>query len=304
VPLGLPLYYCKSVDGPDCLCSALEMLQRAAGLSSPALEAIAGLERLVVEADGGRLKLEWETLRTRNGDQVEDLLWWEAEQLLGFVGLYAFGPSLELAGMVAPVARRRGIATTLLDAALPLCRDRGCQEALLVVPRSSPAGKALALRRGAVLSHSEHALVLLTEPTEGVSDLRISLRSAVLADAVVMSRLWQAGFGEPGPGLAEMLASKQDRTLLVELSGSPVGTLRLSRQGEDASVYGFVVDPAWQGRGIGREVLRRVCRQLRAEGAQRVSLEVDVDNDRAIGLYTSIGFTQVTTEDYYGLRVL
>lgn len=230
-------------------------------------------------------------------------MWWEGEQLLGFLGLYVFGSSFEVAGMVAPAARRRGIATALLDAALILGGDRGFQRALLVVPRTSAAGKALALHRGAVLDHSEHALVLFTEPNGGISDPRISLRKAVPADAVVVSRLLEAGFGHPTSGLAEQLASVQERTLLVELNDSPVGTLRLTRHGANAGVYGFVVDPAWQGRGIGRDVLRRVCQQLRAEGAQRVGLEVAVDNDRALGLYTSIGFTQITTEDYYALPV-
>jgi len=42
---------------------------------------------------------------------------------------------------------------------------------------------------------------------------------------------------------------------------------------------------------------------LRAEGAQRIGLEVAVNNDRALGLYTSIGFTQATTEDYYALPI-
>lgn len=280
------------------------VLEQPPGLSSRALQAIADLERLVVDADGGRLKLEWGTLRARSGDQVEDLLWWEDEQLIGFLGLYAFGSSLELAGMVAPAARRRGIATTLLDAALPLCRYRGYQQALLVVPRTSTAGKALAGRRGAALDHSEHALVLLTEPNGGVSDPGISLRKAVPADAAVVSRLLAAGFGHPTPDLAQQLASGQDLTVLAELDDSPVGTLRLTRDDDDAGVYGFVIDPAWQGRGIGRDVLRRVCRQLRAEGAERIGLEVAVDNDRALGLYTSVGFTEVTTEDYYALPLL
>jgi ribosomal protein S18 acetylase RimI-like enzyme len=61
------------------------------------------------------------------------------------------------------------------------------------------------------------------------------------------------------------------------------------------------VDPAWQGRGIGRDVLRQVCRELRDEGVQRIGLEVAVENDHALGLYGSLGFTQITTEDYYEL---
>lgn len=67
-------------------------------------------------------------------------------------------------------------------------------------------------------------------------------------------------------------------------------------------MYDLAVDPAWQGRGIGRDVLRRVCLLLREEGAQRIGLEVAVDTDRALGLFTSIGFTEVATEDYYAFR--
>ena len=78
--------------------------------------------------------------------------------------------------MVDPAARRRGIGIALLDAALPLCRDRGYQQALLVTPRRSAAGRAFALKRGAFLEHSEHALVLRTAPADGPSDPQTSLR--------------------------------------------------------------------------------------------------------------------------------
>ena len=132
----------------------------------------------MTEADGGRLKLEWGMLRRRHGDRVEDLLWWEGDRLLGFLGFYGFGSSLELAGMVAPDARRRGIGTALLDAALPLCRGLGVRGALLIVPRPSEAGKRLALRRGAVLDHSEHALVLSDDPTSGPHEPAPILRPA------------------------------------------------------------------------------------------------------------------------------
>ena len=62
-----------------------------------------------------------------------------------------------------------------------------------------------------------------------------------------------------------------------------------------------MIDPAWQGRGIGLAALRRACEQLRAEGAHAIGLEVDVENDRALTLYTSVGFTPILTEDYFAL---
>lgn len=75
------------------------------------------------------------------------------------------------------------------------------------------------------------------------------------------------------------------------------------RAGGDAGIYGFVVDPPSQGRGFGREALRQACVQLRAESAQRIGLEVAVENDRALRVYSSVGFTPVSTEDYYRMAV-
>ena len=129
----------------------------------------------------------------------------------------------------------------------------------------------------------------------------LTLRPAGSADAAVVGELLQAAFGHPTPRLVEQLSGEQEQTMLAEVADVPVATIRQTRRGDGAGVYGFAVDPAWQGRGIGRDVLRRVCRGLHDEGARRIGLEVEVDNDRALGLYTSIGFRQTTTEEYYAL---
>ena len=271
-----------------------------AGLPPRVLDGIAALERRVIEVDGGRLKLEWGRLRGRSGDRVEDLLWWEGDRLVGFLGIYGFETLPELAGMVDPDARRRGIGTALLDAAISLCRDRGALRPLLIVPRASPTGRRLALRGGGVLDHSEHALVLSGDPITGPHG-PVGLRRANVADIPLISRLLELGFGGPAPDdLASRLDSTYERTVIVELDGSAVGTLRF-RHAEGARIYAFVIDPAWRGRGIGRAALGRACGQLRAEGTSWIGLEVDAENDRALTLYTSVGFTPIATEDYFAL---
>lgn len=282
------------------------MLELARGLSPVELRAVAELEARTVEIDGGRLKLEWGVLKARTGRDVEDILWWEGDQLIGFLGLYAFAPpTAELAGMVHPAARRRGIATALLDAALPVCRDRGYRQALLVTSRTSPAGRGFALSRAAILEHSEHALVLLDAPADGPTDPRVTVRTATQADAPEISRLLTSAFGTSESAVIEPAAMEASSTVLIELAGSVVGTLRLTRESDEAAgIYGFAVDPAWRGRGIGRDVLRRVCHTLRDDGVHRIGLEVAVDNDHAMGLYSALGFTAVTTEDYYALPSL
>lgn len=278
------------------------MLQRARGLTHEDLEAIRRLEASTIENDGGRLKLEWGALRTRPGDRVDDLLWWEGDRLVGFAGLYQFGsPVVEVTGMVEPTARRRGIGARLLDESVALCRERNAGRFLLVTPRTSDAARHLATSRGGVLEHSEHALVLTGGVEDGASDPSIALRPASGADAGAVGRLLTSAFGHPWEPVD--LEAPGEPTYVAERDGAVIATLRVHKGAQDWGVYGFAVEPSLQGRGIGRGLLRRVCREAFDAGMTQVHLEVSVDNDRALGLYTSLGFTLEATEDYYELTL-
>lgn len=273
-------------------------------LSRRQLDALTTLESRVVGADGGRLKLEWGVLRDRPGDATRDFLWLQDDEPIGFLGLYAFGSNrIEIAGMVDPAARRRGIATALLEAALPTCRAHGGGSVLLVVPRQSAAGRAFALDRGAELEHSEHALVLDQRPEDRNADPRISIRAATRDDFDDLSELLVSGFGHPAQHPHEFDRTSRSRTVIVELGRVVVGTVRLSLDGLRGGIYGFTITPELRGRGIGRDVLRRVTAGLFDAGATSVGLEVAVDNDHALGLYESLGFDRVSTEDYYELKL-
>jgi ribosomal protein S18 acetylase RimI-like enzyme len=276
------------------------VLQARSQLSDPELAALADLERRVVAHDGGRLKIEWADVRDRPPGGTNDLLWVQDDRLVGFVGFdHHGGPAVELVGAVDPAVRGRGIGTALLSAALDVCRSGEFDEALLIVPRPSAAGRYLATTLTAPLHHSEHALRLTATPAPAPQDPRTTLRDATTDDLGDLAALLRSAFGVAPTHLEQSLTS--GRTLVVERDGRPVGTVRLHRDGTSGGVYGFVVHPDQQGRGIGRDVLRRVCREFFADGATSVGLEVAVDNDRALGLYTSVGFEPVTTEDYYAL---
>jgi len=222
--------------------------------------------------------------------------------LLGFLGIYGFNwRHLELTGMVHPDARRRGIGRALFEAALPICREQEKDRLLLVVPRPSSAGREFALDAGMSYEHSEHALALRTRP-DGPAGAELTLRQATPADIPVLSELYLDGFGDPHVDPAR-LDRDRSRTLMIELAGEAIGTLALAPDGDRSAIYGFVVGIKQRGKGIGREVLRRVCQEQFDGGAKSVDLEVEVENDRALGLYTSVGFEPVTTEDYYELML-
>ncbi|HEU0087660.1 MAG TPA: ribosomal protein S18-alanine N-acetyltransferase [Pseudonocardiaceae bacterium] len=84
--------------------------------------------------------------------------------------------------------------------------------------------------------------------------------------------------------------------LAAREDGSLIGYGGLARTGRDAEVHTLAVDPAHQGRGVGRALLRALLE--RAAGAA-VFLEVRTDNEAAIALYRSEGFTVIGTRRGY-----
>ena len=271
------------------------MITRTGRLDAAQLAEVAALADDVVAHDGGRLKLELSHLETT---PTEAALAHEDGRLVGFGAVYAFGGAEpEIAGMVAPDRRRQGLGAGLLDALLPTVSH---PSALLVVPAGTAGGRAFAVSRGASQAHSEHFLVLGETPA-GEGDPGTGLRPATIDDVPVLERLLEAAFGRPSRGLR--LDHPGDTTYAIERDGALVGTVRLSVAGEWGGVYGFAVDPAQQGKGIGRDVLARVCRILRADGRSRVTLEVETENDNALHLYTSSGFVREAGEDYWKLEL-
>ncbi len=91
------------------------------------------------------------------------------------------------------------------------------------------------------------------------------------------------------------LASPHNRYFAArDPQGRLIGYAGLARLGTaigpESEVHTIGVDPAYQGRGIGRRLLEEL---LTFSGGGAVYLEVRTDNEAAIGLYTSVGFEQI-----------
>lgn len=84
------------------------------------------------------------------------------------------------------------------------------------------------------------------------------------------------------------LAARQD--------GQLVGYAGIALLGAEAEVHTLAVDPAHQGQGTGRSLLREL---LAPAAGATVFLEVRTDNAPAIALYRSEGFTVVGTRRGY-----
>lgn len=133
----------------------------------------------------------------------------------------------------------------------------------------------------------------------GPSDPSLILRPVTSNDITEEALILTEAFGDSAGSM--VLDALDESRLVAERAGKVIATIRVHRTPEQWGIYGFAVEPQLRGKGIGRELLRRVCRQAHEAGVTQLHLEVEIDNDRALGLYTSLGFTQTSTEDYFDI---
>jgi len=280
-------------------------LRSQPGLAPEDLHAIEALATACVAVDGGRLKLEWGVLQSRPPEQVNDFLWIGERGLAGFLGIYGYrSDQAEICGMVHPSARRQGVFSRLFEAATAELLSRGLPEVLLVVDRLYKAGSGFARSVGGMIEHSEHRMMLRREPAAVAADPLVTIRAAELADGPFVVSCLAKAFDFPADleaGELETLAKRFPGTLVIDYANQPVGTVRVDRDADAAGIYGFAILPEFQGRGIGRQVLSNLARDVDAEGVAQIGLEVSVTNDSALHLYLSCGFDVTGTEDYYAV---
>jgi ribosomal-protein-alanine N-acetyltransferase len=96
------------------------------------------------------------------------------------------------------------------------------------------------------------------------------------------------------------LAGRPRRSYTVATDdGAIVGYGGIDSAGATADVMTIAVDPAQQGRGIGRRLLDHLTGQARATGAEALLLEVRADNATAQKLYLAAGFEHIQTRRNY-----
>lgn len=80
---------------------------------------------------------------------------------------------------------------------------------------------------------------------------------------------------------------------MCEIGGRPGGHGVMSVAVGEAHILNLCIDPPWQGRGLGRQLLQRLLRQAREQGADTAFLEVRASNRAAIALYDALGFNEI-----------
>ncbi|RED57988.1 GNAT family N-acetyltransferase [Cohnella lupini] len=260
------------------------------------------IERLqtICEAhDHVQLKLNREMLRKRESSEL-DFFHYENGELIAFLGLYPFGSTVEICGMTSPNERRKGHFQRLFEQGISAVRQAGFKKILLNAPAGSDAAKAFLSKQSAVYAFSEHQMKWQQRPIEDADG--VILRPARADDFEMRVRLSVTAFGldeEDARAIEGGVDVDEDTDMhMIEVNEETIGKIRVSRVDGQAWIYGFSILPQHQGKGIGRKVLRQVVKEQSSNG-HSVHLEVETKNDQALGLYESVGFQRVHSQDYY-----
>lgn len=280
----------------------------AARLSSQQVEQVRALASLCDVHDGYSMaaRLDLGTLATRPEDSVQDVLWYADGQLVGFAGINSYGnrSEAEASILVHPGFRGKGMGRSLSRMAVRECQMGGMRHLLLVVPRESREGAALATAMGMQHAFSEFTMDLDMEriPALGTMHEPVELRPAGEEDVPVMAAIVAAAFAKPVSGeeaaLARLMKDTTRVTYLATQNGLPVGVIQSVVSDGRAFIVHFAVRPDMQGRGIGAQMLTAIIRGLRSSGSTWITIEVETENTNALSLYQRCGFVTVATTDY------
>jgi ribosomal protein S18 acetylase RimI-like enzyme len=132
---------------------------------------------------------------------------------------------------------------------------------------------------------------------------RLELRSASELDDEELAALFTASYeGYLVPfavdaGAVRFLTAAydldRDASLIAVREGERVGLANLGLRGTDGWIGGVGVVPGERRRGTGRALMEAIHDRARARGAERVWLEVIVENTGALTLYEELGYGHV-----------
>ena len=221
---------------------------------------------------------------------------------------------------VDPDARRQGLGGALVDAVLA---DR--DDAQLWAHGDLPPAQALAGSRGLSVTRNLWRMQRPVDAEPAIVDPTVP--DGFAARSFVPGRDEQAWLDlnatafvhhpEQGRMTMEDLRDRMDQPwfdpaglLLIEdttvtphrLVASHWTKIAEPESGE-GEVYVVAVDPAYQGRGLGRTVTALGLAHLAARGVETIDLYVEGDNAAAVATYTRLGFERASVDVMYSRAV-
>jgi len=128
---------------------------------------------------------------------------------------------------------------------------------------------------------------------------KIDTREFSITDYDGAVQIWQRvegieiAEGDDKEGIAEFLARNPGMSRVAIDGPTIVGVALCGHDGRRGHIYHLAVDPAYQGRGLGKRLLDECLDGLRRAGVQRVIILVASDNQRGSAFWKHSGWEEI-----------
>ncbi len=127
----------------------------------------------------------------------------------------------------------------------------------------------------------------------------IDIREFTIKDYVAAIELWQRvegleiAEGDNREGVAQFLVRNPGLSRLATDGSAIVGVALCGHDGRRGHIYHLAVDPAYQGRGLGKRLLDESLADLRRIGVKRVIIMVADDNPSGREFWKRAGYEEI-----------
>jgi ribosomal protein S18 acetylase RimI-like enzyme len=244
-----------------------------------------------------------------------NFLYYHENQLIGFLRAFFFSHhTCEIALMVAPSHRRRGVASVLLKEVIPLVSGQSTEKLLFSCPHKIHDEWLLA--RGFIYENSEYQMTYTAKHALPQLEVDHAIRHAVESDLPLLVDMDYACFSTQNPEIGltfhGLLCDSTCDIFVLCYQGVPVGKAHVFWHKDNARLTDIAVMPKMQGRGFGsaliihciQHILHTHQAKLGQAALTRITLDVETNNNTALNLYNRLGFGISNAHDYWGIRLV
>jgi len=210
----------------------------------------------------------------------------------------------EITAYTLPSERNKGYFKALFRKAVEELKRFTLYRILFVVEPKSVSGISALKAIKTAYSKSEYLLFFQSDNKEvkdfgSIIKLNEISRDKQEEAAALSSEIFNTDIEETMDVIEIAMNSKFMKCYGAYIKNNLTGICNISYGQDQASIFGFGIAPAFQGKGYGRLFLNQVMDMLHNKEIKSLTLHVGSDNKRAFSLYTSVGFTIQTQYDYY-----
>ncbi len=234
------------------------------------------------------------------------VMFYEQGQLIGFLSVFFFyDDAVEIAMLVHPLARRKGIARQMMHNVISLIQTHSFSTLIFSSPSSLNNHWLPAL--GFSYQHSEFYMERDDLNPLLDSNKTLTFREANIKDLPTLCALDDACFpkkdSKPVERFQQLLDDRNYQIFIALLNNQPVGKAHLRWESNGATISDITILPTLQGKGLGTELITFCINFALSEGKPHLNLDVETHNQRALNLYTRLGFMVQNACDYWAIGI-